>query len=198
LNIRSFISGLSLLRYPELVKDLGERRFHLQQIADINKQFPGVKFHRNVVLVGYLPGLLDLGESSSICEGTVLAFGDTDNGFGKIHVGTNTWIGQYNNLRSGVGNIVIGDNCLISQFCNLVASNYGTAKSTPIQKQTPDKEKCGIILESDVWLGAGVSILPGVRVGEGAIVGAGSVVSRDVPPYEIWAGVGAQKIGDRE
>lgn len=41
---------------------------------------------------------------------------------------------------------------------------------------------------SDVWVGHGALILPGVRVGHGAIIGAGAVVARDVPPYAIVAG----------
>ena len=49
----------------------------------------------------------------------------------------------------------------------------------------------------DVWIGYGAIITRGVTIGEGAIVGAGSVVTKDVPPYEVWAGVPAQKIRDR-
>jgi len=198
MSIKSIISGLSLLRYPDLVRDLGERRFHLEQISEISKQFPSAKFHRDVVLVGYSIDHLRLGASSSVCEGSILAFGDETNGYGKIQIGANTWIGQYNNLRAGGGDIVIGDNCLVSQFCTLIASNHGMEKDIPIQLQTPDRLKRGVILENDVWLGAGVSILPGVRVGKGSVVGAGSVVTRDVPPYEIWAGVQAKKIGLRD
>ena len=40
----------------------------------------------------------------------------------------------------------------------------------------------------DVWIGAGVHVMPGVQIGNGAIVGAGSVVSRDIPPYGIAVG----------
>lgn len=53
------------------------------------------------------------------------------------------------------------------------------------------------VLEADVWLGANVTVKSGVRIGCGAVIGAGSVVTRDVPPYEIWAGVPARKIRDR-
>ena len=49
-----------------------------------------------------------------------------------------------------------------------------------------------IIIGNDVWIGANAIILPGVTVGDGAIVGAGAVVSRDVPPYAIVAGVPAK------
>jgi maltose O-acetyltransferase len=45
-----------------------------------------------------------------------------------------------------------------------------------------------VVIENDVWIGAGAILLPGVRIGEGAIVGAGAVVSRDVPPFTLVAG----------
>jgi acetyltransferase-like isoleucine patch superfamily enzyme len=47
-----------------------------------------------------------------------------------------------------------------------------------------------------VWIGARVTILPGVRVGPGAVIGAGAMVSRDVPPNHIVAGVPARVIRD--
>lgn len=53
------------------------------------------------------------------------------------------------------------------------------------------------IIEDDVWVGFGAVIIQGVRIGRGAIIAASSVVTRDVPPYEIWGGVPARKIKDR-
>ena len=44
------------------------------------------------------------------------------------------------------------------------------------------------IIEHDVWLGFGCTVLSGVRIGSGAVVGAGAVVSKDVPPYTIVGG----------
>jgi acetyltransferase-like isoleucine patch superfamily enzyme len=46
-------------------------------------------------------------------------------------------------------------------------------------------------------LGARVIILPGVTIGDGAVVGSGSVVTKDVPPFSIVAGVPARQIGVR-
>ncbi len=53
------------------------------------------------------------------------------------------------------------------------------------------------VIEDDAWVGFGAIIMAGVRIGRGAIVGAGSVVTKDVPPYEVHAGVPAKKIRDR-
>jgi len=49
----------------------------------------------------------------------------------------------------------------------------------------------------DVWIGCGVTIISGCNIGNGTVIGAGAVVTKDIPPYEIWAGVPARKIGQR-
>ena len=49
-------------------------------------------------------------------------------------------------------------------------------------------------IEDDVWIGARVTILPGLTIGKGAIIGAGAVVTKDVPPYAICAGNPARVI----
>lgn len=197
MSFRSILSGIRLLGDTELVRDLGERKRHLQKITEIRRGFPDAKVHRDIILVAFDSTRLQLGRKSTLCGGTILAFGDAHNGYGRICVGDESWIGQYNNIRAGGGDITIGQGCLISQFCNLVAANHGVALNAPIRHQAPD-EKRGVILEDDVWLGAGVHILPGVRVARGAVVGAGSVVTRDVPEYEIWAGAPARMIRHRE
>jgi acetyltransferase-like isoleucine patch superfamily enzyme len=52
----------------------------------------------------------------------------------------------------------------------------------------------GIVIEDDVWLGAGAIITDGVRVGRGAVVAAGAVVTQDVPPHTVVGGVPARVI----
>lgn len=53
------------------------------------------------------------------------------------------------------------------------------------------------ILGDDVWIGHGAIIRAGLTIGRGAVVGAGAVLTKDVPPYEVWAGVPARRIGER-
>ena len=53
------------------------------------------------------------------------------------------------------------------------------------------------VIGNDVWIGFSTTILNGVRIGDGAIVAAGSVVTKDVEPYSIVAGVPAKIIGKR-
>lgn len=197
MKMSQWLRGLALLRHPELFHDLGERRFHLLRIKQIRNIAANCKIDSDVRLVEYETGRLSLGNGVGICGGSVLAFGDARNGFGNIAIGKGTWIGEYNNLRAGGGNILVGQNCLISQLCTLVASNHGVARNVPVIDQPPEPGRSGVTIGDDVWLGAGVTVTPGVRVGTGAVLGAGSVLTKNVPDYEIWAGVPAKKIGER-
>ena len=54
------------------------------------------------------------------------------------------------------------------------------------------------MIGNDVWIGARVIILPGVRIGDGAVIGAGSVVTNDVPSLGVVAGNPAKLIHMRE
>ncbi|WP_410478930.1 DapH/DapD/GlmU-related protein [Pedobacter frigiditerrae] len=54
-----------------------------------------------------------------------------------------------------------------------------------------------VTIDDYVWLGSRVTVLPGVHIGKGAVVGAGAVVTKNVPPFTIVAGIPAVKIGER-
>lgn len=70
---------------------------------------------------------------------------------------------------------------------------YGLTKS----KGTYSSFDKPLVIGNDVWIGSGVNILRNITIGDGAIIGAGAVVTHDIPPYEIWAGVPAKKVGQR-
>lgn len=59
------------------------------------------------------------------------------------------------------------------------------------------RDKTLVEVGNDVWIGANVVILDGVKIGDGAIVGANALVTKELEPYGIYAGVPAKKIGDR-
>lgn len=89
----------------------------------------------------------------------------------------------------------------IGKFCSIGGNvkfllggehRYKTLSTYPFKKKFKNEDeafsKGPIIIEDDVWIGFGCTILSGVTVGQGAIVGAGSVVSKSIPPYAIYAG----------
>jgi len=197
-ELRNFIRGLGLLRHAEVVGFIGEERLRRLQLRELRALAPGLRLSDALVVLDYRPGLLELGQGVHMREGTLLAFGYESVGLGRIHIGPGTWIGQYNNLRAGGGDIRIGRDCLISQFCTIVASNHAHVRGTPIQAQSADPTRHSVIIGDDVWLGSGCAVMPGVAIGDGAIIGANAVVTRDVPPNEIWAGIPARRIGERE
>ena len=91
--------------------------------------------------------------------------------------------------------VVFGKDCLTGPGVTVIASKYGV-KGRDIIRSYPAYER-DIIIGNDVWLGANVVVLPGVKIGDGAIVGAGSVVTKNIEPYTIVTGVPAIKLKDR-
>ena len=90
----------------------------------------------------------------------------------------------------------MGNDCLIAANCIFSDTYHINADlETPIRLQ--GCEYGPIVLEDNVWLGAGVKVLRGVTIHSGAIIAAGAVVNRDIPSNEIWGGIPARKLKDR-
>jgi acetyltransferase-like isoleucine patch superfamily enzyme len=84
---------------------------------------------------------------------------------------------------------------MIGPHCYITDANHGRVHGINVKSQAMDAKP--VIIEDDVWLGAGVIVLPGVSIGRSAVIGAGAVVTKDVPANAIYAGVPANNIGDR-
>ena len=186
------------MRDPELVRWLGGVRHDLREMQRIRVACPAAMIHGDVLIQGWPEGSMTLSQGVRIEKGSIIALGDALNGYGSLEIGESTWIGQYNNFRLAArSRIAIGKECMISQFCSLVAANHRLDRHASMRSMPTDQAQTGITIGDDVWLGAGVSVMPGCVIGSGAVVGANSVVTHQVLPYEIWAGVPARKIGER-
>ncbi len=139
-----------------------------------------------------------VGASSFIGHGTVLAVRPGEKGAGSLHVGRETYIGEYNNLRAVGSEIRIGDHCLISQFVSLIANGHAYERRDRGVGEQGVSDRCGLVVGNDVWIGCQAVVLPGVMVGEGAVIAAGSVVTHDVAPYTVVAGSPARPVGERK
>lgn len=126
-----------------------------------------------------------LGEGSTIEDYTTL-----NNGVGPITIGKNS--------RVGIGNVVmgpveIGDETILGQHVLLTGLDHNYEDfNEPIRRQGVSTKPASI--GSGSFIGANVSILPGVSIGDHVVVGAGSVVTRDVPNYTVVAGNPAKPI----
>lgn len=109
-----------------------------------------------------------------------------------IWVGRNCIIGE-NSVIRGQGGVTIGDNVILAPHVQIMAVDHVFDDPTrPILEQ--GLRAFGITIEDGAWIGAGAIILDGVRVGRGAVVGAGAVVTRDVAPHTVVAGVPARLV----
>lgn len=112
-------------------------------------------------------------------------------GHGKgLSVGKSTVINPECRL-DGRGGLDIGENVSISRetFILTLTHDYNNSDFNLVAKP--------VLIDDDAWLGIRSMVMPGVKIGKGAVVAAGSVVTKDVAPYDVVAGVPAKPVSER-
>lgn len=165
--------------------------------ANVRLRFANqIRLGRNVYLdegvyLHACPQGITIGDNTFVMHGAVLHvynFRDLPHAF--IRIGRDSLIGEYNVLR-GQGGITIGDRVYTAPAVQLLAVNHlFNDPNRPMIEQGITAE--GIVVEDDVWIGAGALITDGVRIGKGAVVAAGAVVTKDVPAHTVVGGVPAR------
>jgi acetyltransferase-like isoleucine patch superfamily enzyme len=152
----------------------------------------GVYLDQNTYLHACPQGI-EIGDETLVMHGAVLhVYNFRDLPQSGIKIGRHSLIGEYSVIR-GQGGVTIGDRVYTSPFTQIIAVNHVfDDPQRPFVDQGITAE--GIVIEDDVWLGASAVITDGVRVGKGAVVAAGAVVTKDVPPHTVVAGVPARAI----
>ena len=155
-----------------------------------------IRLGRNVYLdqgvyLHACPQGITIGENTFIMHGAVLHvynFRALPHAF--IRIGRDSLIGELNVLR-GQGGITIGDRVYTAPLVQLLAVNHVYQDpNRPMIEQGITAE--GIVVEDDVWIGAGAIITDGVHIGKGAVVAAGAVVTQNVPAHTVVGGVPAR------
>lgn len=114
----------------------------------------------------------------------------------SVTIGRCSQINPYTVIYGGSG-VTIGDDVMIAPHCVLAAGNHDHKQLDQPMRTAPSISRGPIVIEDDVWVGAHCTITDGVTIGRGAVVGANSVVTHDVAPYMVVAGVPARVIGHR-
>jgi len=136
---------------------------------------------------------IEIGDCTKVMHGSILHVYNFRNlPHSGIRIGRESLIGEYNVIR-GQGGVTIGDRVYTSPMVQILAVNHifdDPSRSFVEQGITAQ----GVVVEDDVWIGSGAILTDGVRVGRGAVVAAGAVVTRDVRPSTVVAGVPARVV----
>ena len=129
--------------------------------------------------------LFSLGDYS-----VIESFACINNAVGDVVIGDHTRIGLHNTI---IGPVEIGSNVNLAQGITVTALNHNFSDTNKrIDEQGVSTNL--VTIEDDVWVGANAVILPGVTIGEHCVVAAGAIVTKDVPPHSLVAGVPAKVI----
>jgi acetyltransferase-like isoleucine patch superfamily enzyme len=122
---------------------------------------------------------------------------------GNVTLGNNCSVQPYTILvgygtdDNKTGHVDIGDNVRIASHCMMVAGNHIFSNiNIPIYLQGVEAEP--VCVEDDVWIGGRVNVMAGVKIGSHSVIAAGAVVTKDVKPYSIAAGIPAKVIRIRK
>ena len=120
----------------------------------------------------------------------VESFACINNAVGDVMIGNHTRIGLHNTI---IGPVTIGNHVNLAQGITVTALNHNFSDA---EKRIDEQgvNTTPVVIGDDIWIGANAVILPGVTIGSHSVVAAGSVVTKDVPPHSLVAGVPAKII----
>lgn len=113
-----------------------------------------------------------------------------NNAVGDVMIGDHTRIGLHNTI---IGPVIIGSHVNLAQGITVTALNHIFEDS---EKRIDEQgvSTSAVVIEDDIWIGANAVVLPGVTIGHHSVVAAGAVVTKDVPPHSLVAGIPAKVI----
>ncbi len=119
-------------------------------------------------------------------------------GLGNLTIGRNCVINSGCVLYTGNG-IIVGDNVAVAANCTFAPVNHAyEQKSTLVREQGFKTSKGGIVIEDDVWIGAGCVLLDGSIIKRGCVIGAMSLVRGELESYGVYVGNPLLKVAERK
>ena len=161
-------------------------RWYIRLIAPLYQhRGKGSKIHHSVRMDTPPYRKFSLGNYSIVESYTCI-----NNAVGDVIIGDYTRVGLHETI---IGPVTIGNNCCTGQGTIITAliHNFNDTNKRINEQGVSVKP---VYIEDDVMIGANASIMPGVRIGTHSIVAAGAVVTKDVPPHSLVAGVPAKII----
>jgi acetyltransferase-like isoleucine patch superfamily enzyme len=125
-----------------------------------------------------------LGQDCALDRGTVLLCSGPPKP-DKLVIGDGTYVNR-GVIFDAHDSIVVGRDVMVGPNCFITDGNHGMGLGVSVKSQPMVTSR--VRIEDEVWIGAGVIILPGVLIGRGAVVAAGSVVTKSVEPFAVVAG----------
>jgi acetyltransferase-like isoleucine patch superfamily enzyme len=155
-------------------------------------QFRGLKVGRNVLLGRGAIISVENNGRIVIGDGVFIGAHAAITASGLIEIGDNSFVGP-GCIIAAAERVSVGADALIAAYCTIRDQNHGFADpGLPYRSQL--STIAPVSLGRNVWLGTHVTVVKGVAIGDDVIVGANSVVTRDIPPASLWAGVPAKPI----
>ena len=118
------------------------------------------------------------------------SFACINNAVGDVIIGNYTRIGLHNTI---IGPVTIGHHVNLAQGITVTALNH-KFKNPDIRIDEQGVSTKPVVIGNDIWVGANAVILPGVTIGDHSVIAAGAIVTKDVPPHSLVAGVPAKII----
>jgi acetyltransferase-like isoleucine patch superfamily enzyme len=100
----------------------------------------------------------------------------------ELEIGDNVCIHAFTHIFAG-GGLKIGSGSMISSNCSITTVTHPVDSLDRVHTITKS-----VVIGKNVWIGTGVIILPGVTIGDYAVVGAGAVVTKSIPPMQVFVG----------
>ena len=118
------------------------------------------------------------------------SFACINNAVGDVIIGNYTRIGLHNTI---IGPVTIGHHVNLAQGITVTALNH-KFENPDIRIDEQGVSTKPVVIGNDIWVGANAVILPGITIGDHSVIAAGAIVTKDVPPHSLVAGVPAKVI----